>query len=140
MKESHTEEEHLQKHGIRPTSVRILVWRAISKKTQTFSLSDVECMLPEMDRSSIFRALRLFSENQLLHEIDDGSGSCKYCLCRCQEHSHHLNHIHFSCIKCGKTYCLEHTIIPQVELPEGFEMREAEYVIKGICPNCTATH
>ena len=133
---NHSEEKHLLEHGIRPTSVRILVWRAISKKMQAFCLSDVEDMLPEMDRSSIFRALRLFTENQLLHEIDDGSGTCKYCLCRCEGNNHHLNHVHFSCTKCGKTYCLENNIIPTVELPEGFEMVEAEYIIKGICPNC----
>lgn len=133
--EAHTAEEHLQEHGVRPTAVRILVWRKICRKKQTFSLSDVEEMLPEMDRSSIFRALRLFKEKQLLHELDDGTGSCKYCLCRCEEDDH-LNHVHFNCIKCGKTYCLEHETIPRVQLPEGFEMREAEYIIKGLCPEC----
>lgn len=137
MKDEHSEEKHLQEHGIRPTAVRILVWRVIRRKTQTFSLSDVEELLPEMDRSSIFRTLRLFAESKLLHEINDGTGSCKYCLCRCEERGH-LNHVHFNCIKCNKTYCLENNIIPHVELPEGYVMHEAEYVIKGICADCSA--
>lgn len=129
------EEAYLKAHGIRPTAVRIRIWRVLSHKTQTFSLYDVEEMLPEMDKSSIFRTLRLFTEHQLLHQIDDGTGSAKYCLCRCEEQGH-INHIHFNCILCGKTYCLEHEAIPHVNLPEGYEMQEVEYLVKGVCPQC----
>ena len=126
--------EHLlEHHGIRPTAVRILVYRAIHHRSEAFSLADVENWLPEMDRSSIFRALKLFTEHQLLHEIDDGSGIFKYCVCRC-EGSHHLNHIHFACTQCGKTYCLEDHTIPLVSLPDGFETHEVEYIVKGVCP------
>lgn len=128
--------EHLlEHHGIRPTAVRILVYRAIHYRSEAFSLADVESWLPEMDRSSIFRALKLFTEHQLLHEIDDGSGIFKYCVCRC-EGSHHLNHIHFACTQCGKTYCLEDHTIPLVSLPDGFETHEVEYIVKGVCPRC----
>lgn len=130
-------EEHLQEHNIKPTSVRILVWKEISRQTEAFTLNDVERWMPTMDRSSIFRALRLFSEHHLLHEIDDGTGHQKYCVCRCSD-GKHLNHIHFTCLRCGQTYCLEDYHIPLVELPEGFFMEEAEFVIKGICRKCSA--
>lgn len=127
--------EHLQEHGVKPTSVRILVWKECSKSHKAFTLQDMEERMPQMDRSSIFRTLRLFAEHHLLHEIDDGTGFQKYCVCRC-EGEQHLNHIHFSCKKCGRTYCLEEYIIPVVSLPEGYYMEEAEYVVKGLCPNC----
>ena len=74
--------DHLQEHGVKPTSVRILVWKECSKSHKAFTLQDMEERLPQMDRSSIFRALRLFTENHLLHEIDDGTGFQKYCVCR----------------------------------------------------------
>ena len=128
-------EEHLTEHGVKPTAVRILVWEQAARQQETFTLSDMEELMPHMDRSSIFRALRLFTEHQLLHEIDDGTGLQKYCVCRCTNSSH-LNHIHFTCMKCGQTYCLEDYQIPIVELPDGYEMNEAEYVIKGVCPHC----
>lgn len=128
-------EEHLEEHGVKPTAVRILVWKACARKKESFSLNDMEESMPEMDRSSIFRALRLFTDHHLLHEINDGTGHQKYCVCRCED-SHHLNHVHFTCRKCGKTYCLEDYTIPIVELPDGFAMQEAEYVIKGVCPKC----
>ena len=127
--------EHLQEHGIKPTAVRILVWKECSSFHKAFSLQDMEERLPQMDRSSIFRALRLFTEHHLLHEIDDGTGFQKYCVCRCVD-DHHLNHIHFSCRKCGRTYCLEEYAIPLVSLPEGYQMEDAEYVVKGLCPSC----
>lgn len=128
-------EQFLDIHGVKPTAVRILVWQQASKQSETFSLSDMEHWLPAMDRSSIFRALKLFTEHHLLHTIDDGTGQQKYCLCRC-EHNHHINHIHFTCMKCGHTYCLEDYSIPIVELPAGFNMDDAEYIIKGTCPKC----
>ena len=128
-------EEQLIEHGVKPTAVRILVWEQAARQQETFTLSDMEGWMPHMDRSSIFRALRLFTEHQLLHEIDDGTGQQKYCVCRCTN-SRHLNHIHFTCLKCGQTYCLEDYQIPIVELPDGYEMNEAEYVIKGVCPHC----
>lgn len=133
----HSAEEELQEHGIRPTAVRILVLRSIMDMDGAFCLSDIEADIPSLDRSSIFRALRLFTENHLLHEIDDGSGSCKYCLCRCENHDHHLQHVHFTCTKCGKTFCLTEQIIPAITLPDGFIAEEAEYVVKGICPECS---
>ena len=129
-------EQYLDSHGIRPTAVRILVWDCVSAQSETFSLADMEHLMPHMDRSSIFRALRLFAEHHLLHTIDDGTGQQKYCVCRCK-HSSHINHVHFTCLKCGKTYCLEDYTIPIVPLPEGFVMEDAEYIIKGVCERCS---
>ena len=129
-------EQYLDSHGIRPTAVRILVWDCVSAQSETFSMADMEHLMPHMDRSSIFRALRLFAEHHLLHTIDDGTGQQKYCVCRCK-HSSHINHVHFTCLKCGKTYCLEDYTIPIVPLPEGFVMEDAEYIIKGVCERCS---
>lgn len=128
-------EKHLEAHGIKPTAVRNLVWEEAMAQSETFSLNDMEQRMPHMERSSIFRALKLFSEHHLLHTIDDGTGVQKYCVCRCED-NHHINHIHFNCRVCGKTYCLEDYAIPVVTMPEGFKMEEAEYVVKGVCPSC----
>lgn len=127
--------EHLLEHGVKPTSVRMLVWKEVSNQHETFTLNDAERWMPYMDRSSIFRALRLFTEHHLLHEIDDGTGYKKYCVCRCAD-GQHLNHIHFTCTICGQTYCLEDYHIPAVSLPRGFVMEDAEFVIKGVCAKC----
>lgn len=130
-----TIEYHLEKHGIKPTAVRILIWQTVSQQTETFTLYDMQMIMPYMDRSSIFRTLRLFSGHKLLHEIDDGSGQKKYCVCRCHDKKH-SKHIHFYCNKCKKTYCLEDHFIPDINLPSNFIVQDADFIIKGICNRC----
>lgn len=138
---NHTSEETLLRHGIRPTAVRILVLEAMSHFENTFSLADLETVADTLDKSSIFRSLNLFAEHHLVHVVEDGSGATKYCLCR-NDHACRIEemHCHFHCEVCGKTYCLDHTHIPAIRYPEGFEVREVNYLIKGRCPACRSKH
>lgn len=125
--------------NIRPTSIRILVYEAISNLHDTFSLSDLESILDTVDKSSIFRALSVFSEHNLIHSVDDGSGYMKYCLCHnhgeCREEE---SHCHFYCELCNKTYCLENDALPNITLPPNFVAKHINYVIKGTCAACTS--
>ncbi|MBR0038100.1 MAG: transcriptional repressor [Bacteroidales bacterium] len=118
-----------RQHGVRPTAIRVLVWRTLSKLDFAFALSDLEGLLPTVDRSTLFRALSLFVENDLLHVLDDGSGQQKYCI-------HQNQHVHLSCTVCGKTICLEDEVIPEVHVPEGFEVQHITYIIQGVCAGC----
>lgn len=99
-----------------------------------FSLQDVMAKLPYADNSSVFRALTLFAEHHLLHLIDDGSGMQKYCVCRCGEFKCH--HAHLTCTVCHETICLKDTLLPTLNILDGYLVQEAEYVIKVICPKC----
>ena len=132
-------EEMLKHHGIRPTAVRILVYKAIEEFHNPFTLDDVEIKMSTMDRSSIFRTLRLFadSEHHIIHEVNDGSGFCKYCLCHSCGHGNIHHHLHFTCKRCKKTFCIEDVEIPEFHLPEGFEMTDIECVAKGLCSKCS---
>lgn len=129
-------EKTLSDLGIRVTANRILVMKAFGRMDGAFSLPDMAGALPTMDNSSLFRTLTLFAEKGLLHLIDDGSGIQKYCVCHCSDHHHHHGHVHLTCTVCHHTYCLENVKIPEVPIPEGFLVREAEYIIKGICTKC----
>ena len=122
-------EQYLEEKGVRPTAVRILVWRALLQFDYVFALADVEGALPTVDRSTLFRALSLFVEKDLLHTVDDGSGQQKYCLLPSQ-------HVHLTCTKCGRTICLEDQAIPSVPIPEGFEVQRISYIIQGVCAHC----
>lgn len=136
----------LREKGVRPTAIRILLWRTLEKFDFAFSMSDLEGLLPTVDRSTIFRALTLFVERELLHVLDDGSGQHKYCICLEEEEncdslekdeSHtQCQHVHLTCVKCGRTYCIREAHIPQVSIPVGFEVLHMNYVIQGICPKC----
>ncbi len=47
-------------------------------------------------------------------------------------------HSHFYCEKCHRTFCLEGTHIPVIDLPEGFTLHSINYVLKGICQECSS--
>ncbi|MDM8207871.1 transcriptional repressor [Bacteroides gallinaceum] len=131
----------LEDAGIRPTSTRLLIYDAIYKKSDTFSLTSLEDELQSIDKSVIFRTLSLFHERHLIHSVDDGSGLHKYCLCHNHGHcSSEEAHCHFFCEKCRKTYCLSEDSIPPVHIPEGFIANKTNYIVKGICAQCAKKH
>jgi Fur family ferric uptake transcriptional regulator len=100
-------------------------------------LYDIENILDGVERTSIFRAIKNFEKNNLVHEIDDGSGATKFALCedRCECNLEDL-HVHFFCKICEQTFCLQQLQIPSMELPPEFVVESANFVIKGICANC----
>ena len=132
-----SDEQVLDNAGIRVTAVRLLIWRKVRHGfSDAFSLADLEAALPTVDRSTLFRTLTLLSEAHLLHDIDDGSGSQKYCVCHLDDTRQCYGHVHLTCRYCHRTFCLKDVHIPAVPLPAGFLMEEAEYVVKGVCPQC----
>ncbi len=135
--DKHDDERVLEQAGVRVTAVRLLVWREVRRAFHdTFSLADLEDALPTVDRSTLFRTLVSLTDAHLLHEIDDGSGAQKYCVCHHDDTRHCLGHVHLTCVRCHRTFCLKDVTIPNVPLPEGFAPEETEYVVKGICSRC----
>ena len=126
----------IEVRGMKPTANRIIVLKALMGAVRPLSLSDLFEGIGTMDRSSIFRALSLFLEYDLVHAIDDGSGSLKYECCKGDGHSVYDMHAHFHCEVCGCTYCLHDVVVPLAALPPGFMMHSVNYVVKGICDTC----
>ncbi len=129
--------ELLVSHHIKPTTNRILVVKTLYSATRPMSLSELEGRILTINKSGIFRALILFKEHRLLHVIEDGSEGVRYELCMSHDKASDDDmHVHFHCERCGKTFCLDNTGIPPVELPDGYAMTTVNYVVKGICPEC----
>ena len=65
-------------------------------------------------------------------------GTVRYALCsdNCSEDVHIDDHVHFKCIKCGTTQCLEKAPIPGISLSNGFVVTEVSFLVKGICDKC----
>lgn len=137
MRDSNDIKKRMEECGIRPTPIRLLVASALSGADAPLSLLDIETRLDTAPKSTIFRALTLFEQHHIVHSIEDGSGSLKYEYCNCSDnHTHNEMHTHFYCERCRRTYCLKETQVPDVELPQGFTMHRANYIIKGICAKC----
>ena len=128
----------LEMHGVKPTAMRLLVFRELDRARHPLSLKDLEERMVTADRSTIFRTLSLLHKKHIIHAIEDGSGAMKYELCHssdlCEEDDD--QHPHFYCEQCQRTFCLHDTPFPRVCLPEGFQVTATNFLIKGLCAEC----
>lgn len=131
-------ESRLIANGVHPTSMRMLVFDYLLTQKAAVSLGQVEEALEYADRTTLYRTLKTFENNGLIHSIDDGSGAVKYALCEeaCEPVRHRDLHMHFHCIKCNETTCLPAIIIPDTKMPDGYEVAELNLTAKGTCASC----
>ena len=112
--------------NIKPTAMRQLVLQVLTE--QKFE---------KADKATLYRTLKSFQENKLIHSIEDGSGSLRYALCQdnCECDPEDL-HVHFLCTNCNQTFCLNDIPVPTINLPSSFSLESVNMVVKGICSNC----
>ena len=128
--------EILEQHDVKPTANRIVIFCALAESKLPLSLKEIEDKVFPIDKSGVFRTLSVFREHHLIHVIEGAENGVRYELCHDHtDESDNDQHLHFFCENCKTTFCLE-TPIPDVPLPEGFEARCGNYMIKGICPKC----
>jgi Fur family ferric uptake transcriptional regulator len=123
--------------NIKPTAMRQLVLQVLTDQKTAISLPELENKFEKADKTTLYRTLKTFQENKLIHSIEDGTGSVKYALCHesCECHPEDL-HVHFLCAKCEKTYCLNDISIPNLNLRKNFYLESVNMVVKGTCSNC----
>lgn len=124
---------------LRHTSCREEVLNEFFSANYALAHHDIEDGLKDnFDRVTIYRTLKTFVDKGILHKVLDDEGGLKYALCReaCDHDQHHHDHVHFKCQQCGQTTCLEHTLIPAVDLPTGYSRKETNLLIQGLCPLC----
>lgn len=126
-------EEFLQSHSIKPTPNRVLIVKAMAEAGRPLSMKELEDVIESVDKSNIFRALNLFSERHLIHMVEDGGSGERFELSIGHHYDHHP---HFYCEKCHRTYCLDEHI-QEVSVPDGYEVTSVNYLIRGVCPECS---
>lgn len=139
MEKSQELETVLEARHISPTAMRILVLEILQNSEHAISLNDLESSFDQVDKTTLYRTLKRFEKNKLVHSIDDGSGSVKYALCEdtCQCLPEQA-HIHFHCIQCLQTSCMKDFILPSINLPSKFVPHELSMVVKGLCDKCSS--
>lgn len=130
----------LKKFDLRHTDTRENILNGFLGKSTAISHGDIEHILMEgFDRVTIYRTLKTFLDKGIIHKILDDQGGVKYALCNtsCKSGDHHHDHVHFKCSSCGDTTCLDHVLIPSIDLPNGYKRKEINMLVQGVCPNCT---
>lgn len=129
-------EQKLLNKNTNPTSMRILVYDFLEQQEAAMSLTEIENNFYKADRVTIYRTLKTFEENGIVHSIQENH-TTKYILCDdgCNEKTHKDWHLHFYCKICKQTTCKEDFIIPPTTNQE-YRIDEIKLFGKGICQNC----
>jgi Fur family transcriptional regulator, ferric uptake regulator len=92
----------------------------------------------KFDRVTVYRTLQTFVDKGIIHTIPTADNTVRYALCKdnCTEGHHHDHHVHFVCELCGKTSCLDGVVVPEVNLPKAYKIKQVDVVVNGICKEC----
>ncbi len=129
----------LKTHKLKVTQARSKVLEVYLNSNYALSHSEVEDRIAKsLDRVTLYRTLKSFEDNGILHRVLDESGVVKYSLCsgKCDTHEHADHHLHLYCEKCENTYCLDHVEIPAPTVPNGFQVNDWYMLAKGVCASC----
>lgn len=135
-------EEVMHAAGYRVTPQRVLILDAVCAAEGHTSLGDVYARARaadrSIDRSTVYRALKLFVELGLVVSADVGDGETYYEIAKPKRH-HHL-----VCRRCGKEQEVEDVVMEslfqQVLDVYGFEADSDHLVLFGMCADCRATN
>jgi len=131
-------EEMLWDAGYRVTRQRALVLDAVCAGDGHTAFGDiylrVQRLDPTIDRSTVYRALRLFIELGLVLPAETGGDETYYEVARPQPH-HHL-----VCRQCNNEWEIDgealQTMFQEVEARHAFEVRTDHLVLFGTCSGC----
>lgn len=131
-------ENVLRQAGHRVTRQRGLILDAVCAGDGHVPLGEVYAHArrhdPELDRSTVYRALKLFTEVGLVVAADTGDGETYYEIKRQQPH-HHL-----VCRQCGREQEIDDSVMDamfeQVSRQHGFTVATDHLVLFGHCAAC----
>lgn len=130
----------LEKHNIKPTPMRMLVLESLMVNNENQSLTQLTETLYPADRITIYRTLKTFIKQGLVHSIETLKNGTVFALCseNCSPQKHAHTHPHFICKECHQVTCLENQTyhLTSNTSKENYSIDEIEVNIKGLCPTC----
>jgi len=132
-------EDLLDKHQLKKTAPRLRVLSMMYSKNTATSQPDLESVMHDIDRVTLYRILNVFEEKGIIHKVFDLNGTANYAVCQsdCQANHHHDEHLHFNCTNCKNVYCLNELTLPNINLPAGFVAEGFTLYASGLCPKCS---
>lgn len=131
--------EVLKNNNLSVTDTRIKILEYFLGSNGALSQGELEKLCGKsFDRVTIYRTLQVFLDKGIIHSIPSLENTTLYAICKdeCSEGKHFDNHAHFICSVCGKAYCLDEVVIPNVKLPKGFVAVQRDLILNGKCSNC----
>ena len=129
----------LERHRLKKTAPRLKVLSMLAAKNVATSQPDLEGVMNDIDRVTLYRILSAFEEKGIIHKVFDLNGTANYAMCssNCGENHHHDEHLHFNCTNCKNVYCLDDLDLHGIDLPSGFKLDGFTLYATGLCPKCS---
>jgi len=123
--------------GYRVTAQRVLILDAVCAADGHLSLGEIYARVRQVDkaidRSTLYRTLKLFVELGLIASADTGDGETYYEIAALQHH-------HLVCRRCGVEQAIEHALVQSmfdgVLSHYDFTVTSTHLVLFGICAKC----
>ena len=130
----------LDQAGYRVTGPRRVVADLITEHNGHFTASDLEAAARSrrlgISRATLFRALDLLTELNVVERLDLPTGEHAYVPCAPAHHHHVI------CSRCGRTAGVEDCglagVVAEVARRSGYEIESHRLELFGICRNCQA--
>jgi Fur family ferric uptake transcriptional regulator len=128
----------LKRHKLRQTAIRIQVLEIFLGRADAVGQADLEQLLGPVDRITLYRTLRAFEEQGIIHRALDATGKLKFALCAgdCSTGGHFDAHAHLYCERCERTLCLDDIAPPAIPAHANFQVNAAFLALHGICTAC----
>jgi Fur family ferric uptake transcriptional regulator len=127
--------EILHKHNLVRTSCRQSIIDTIVNAGFAISEEEIKQKIEgTYDRTTFYRSFKTLIENNIIHKIVVDNQLVKYALT--ENNTESKKHVHFCCNQCGVVECLPEIEIKVPPLPAGYQHKETELIIKGVCSSC----
>lgn len=125
----------IKSSGLNITKNRRRILEIFHQTNRVLSLQEIESSLPDIDRISLYRALKVFVAKGLIRKVPNVTKHPKYTICHSPNPPN--NYAHFHCTSCEKTICLSQVSIPSISnIPKGYQVKKTNLVISGVCEVC----
>jgi Fur family transcriptional regulator, ferric uptake regulator len=119
------------------TPCRVGILKTLLESGSALSENDIRNKLSyNFDRTTIYRTLRSFLEQGVIHSIALEGGEIRYAVTLGKTEVSPNFHVHFFCDRCNNVYCLPRPVFTPPALPEGFNASGFDLVINGKCNKC----
>lgn len=132
-------EELLKRYNLSRTSIREKMLNVFLESPVPISVNELKHRMDTgCDRVTLYRNLKRFTREGILHEVHLDKYDSKYVLpgSILNPEQQYTEHLHFKCVECDMVRCLTDQEIMKVSLPDGFKMLEANFVVYGVCDSC----
>ncbi len=127
----------LEAHNLSRTPCRMEMIKVLQEANSAVSEQLIKEKLGNsFDRTTIYRTLKSFSSQDVIHSITLEGGEVRYALTPLKQRRINHDHIHFHCSGCNNVFCIPEPKIQMPELPSGFLAKNFDLLIEGLCKTC----